>query len=512
MHYLDYQNKSPILLSAVLTVLIVGALFLWQGSTGFNLWDEGFLWYGVQRVMSGEVPILDFMAYDPGRYYWSAAIMTLWDSTGIMALRASVAVFQATGLFTALLLISQTAKKQRFLYLLLSGLTLAAWMFPRHKLFDITLSIFMVGVLTLLVQNPDRKRYFFSGVCVGLVAVFGRNHGMYGAVASIGVILWLNCKQTQAVGLLKGFGFWAVGVIAGFLPILMMAALIPGFGVAFLESIHLMFEVEYYFSLPVPWPWRVNFSQPLAWVIRNILIGLFFIGTVGFGVATTCWALWRKFQHKDTPPVLVATSFLALTYAHHAFYWPDVAHLAQSIFPLLIGCLVLFSTQTNRAMWTLAIVLCAASLWIMVIYHPGWQCRAGKQYTNIEISGSNLWVDHQTEKEVKLLRQLSSQYAANGQSFIAAPFWPGAYALVEAKSPMWDIYPLLPRSQVFENAEIDRIKASNPGFAIILDKPLIGRDELRFSNTHPLTYRYILAHFDRQPDVLGPDYQIYKTK
>ena len=171
-----------------LASFITSALFIWQGNVGFSLWDEGFLWYGVQRTMLGEVPIRDFMAYDPGRYYWSSALMNLWGDNGIMVLRGTVAIFQTAGLFTGLFLIAQSLKKHSLYYLLLSAVILVVWMYPRHKLFDISLSIFLVGILTFLIQKPVIKRYFIAGICVGLIAVFGRNHGMYGAVASIAII------------------------------------------------------------------------------------------------------------------------------------------------------------------------------------------------------------------------------------------------------------------------------------------------------------------------------------
>jgi len=211
-------------------------------------------------VMLGEVPIRDFMAYDPGRYYWSAALMTLWGDNGIMALRGAVAVFQTIGLFGGLLLIAGAAKKQNFFYLLLSAITLVAWMFPRHKLFDISLSILLLGVLAFLIHNPTSKRYFFSGLCVGLVAVFGRNHGFYGVVGSLGVMVWLSIKRVNVPGIIKGFALWATGITVGFMPILFMTLLVPGFAGAFWESIRFLFEIKTTnLSLPVPWPWQVNF-------------------------------------------------------------------------------------------------------------------------------------------------------------------------------------------------------------------------------------------------------------
>ena len=88
-----------------------------------------------------------------------------------------------------------------------------------------------------------------------------------------------------------------------------------------------------------------------------------------------------------------------------------------------------------------------------------------------------------TADDIALLRRLAGKYATDGQSFIATPYWPGAYALLERKSPMWEIYALFPRRPGFERAEIARIRIAMPKFAIVIDLPLDGRDELRFPGT-----------------------------
>ncbi len=521
------KNKPTILqIFSILATLalassIVFTLFLWQGHKGFNLWDEGYLWYGAQRVMLGEVPIRDFMSYDPGRYYWSAALMSLKGDNGIMALRSAVAVFQAIGLFAGLLLIAQSTtqrfKNWSFVYLLLSAVTLTVWMFPRHKLFDISLSILLIGALAFLVQNPSRLRYFLCGMCVGLVAVFGRNHGMYGVAGSVGVMAWLTINRGSRAGaprFIEGIGLWVAGVVIGFTPVLLMIWLVPGFDTAFWESIYFLFEVKATnLPLPIPWPWKAPFGlAPAGEAIRGLLIGLFFIGTVVFGVVAIAWVSWQKFRKRAASPVLVAAAFLALPYAHYAYSRADVGHLAQGIFPLLIGCLVLLAAQSPKIKWPLALMLCGASLWVTHVSHPGWQCDASKQCVSIEISGDELGVAPDVANDVHLLRKLTDEYAPDGRSFIATPFWPGAYALLGKKSPMWEIYPLFPRNEGFQQEEIERIKIANPGFILVYDWPLDGREELRFRNTHSLIHRYIVDNFELLPDSPNPAYQIYKPR
>jgi hypothetical protein len=508
------KGKLYVLEILGLAMSVVLAFFLWEGNKGFNLWDEGFLWYGVQRVMVGEVPIRDFLAYDPGRYFWSALIMSLSGNKGIMTLRIAAALFEAIGLFIGLLLIARSGIKKSLLYILLSAITLTTWMFLYYKVFDITLSILLIGTLTFLIENPTNKRYFLAGLFVGLIAVFGRNHGVYGVAGSIGVIAWLQIKRVSAPEFTKGFACWAAGVAVGFTPIFCMALVIPGFAVAFWESVRFfLFEFKATnLPLPIPWPWLVKFAYvPLGQAIREVLIGLLFMATIVLGVLSIIWIVIQRLHGKTVVPTLVAASFLALPYAHYAYSRADDSHVALGIFPLLVGCLAVLTTQPAKVKWSLALMLCGASVWITLVHHPGWQSWTNR-WVNVEISGNKLVIDPATASDVELLRRLTHQYAPHGQSFIAVPFWPGAYAVMGRKSPMWDIYPILPRRESFEREEIERIKMANPRFVFIYDVGLDGREALRFQNSHPLEYQYIIDHFERLPDSPRSIYQIYNAK
>jgi hypothetical protein len=441
-------------------------------------------------------------------------LMELWGNNGIMALRASVAIFQTVGLFVGLVLIGRAEKNKSFLFLAISAITLIVWMYPRHKLFDISLSIILMGMLTLLVEKPNIRRYFFSGLCVGAVAIFGRNHGIYGVVGSLGVMIWLAIKRTEGPGFIQGFFAWVVGIAVGFIPILLMAFLVPGFAAAFVESIRFLFEVKTTnLPLPIPWPWRASWtSVPLADSIRAVLIGVFFISTIVFGVLSIMCVVLQKLRHRQVQPELVAAAFLALPYAHYAYSRADIGHLALGIFPLLIGCLVALAQKANKMKWCLATVFCVVSFYVMYVVHPGWQCRVGAQCVTVDISGTDLLVDPYTAAEIGFVRRLAATYAPAGRSFVVMPFWPGAYAIFDRRSPMWEIYALFPRSEAFQQAEIWRMKQEKPGFIIIVDIALDGRDELRFKNTHSLEYQYILNNFEKLTESPSPDYQVFKAK
>ena len=511
------SNSTPqILLALVFSATLVVGSFVWQGAYGFNMGDEGFLWYGVQRVQVGEIPLLDFVSYDPGRYYWSAALMALFQSDGIIALRIAGAVFQFLGLFVGLLLLVRQRPKIGIAVFALIAITLVAWMFNWYKYYDTSISIILIGVLAFLVQRPTQGRFFLTGVSVGLAAVFGRNHGLYGLAGVLGVFIYLVCLQRSAKGLISGLAWCACGVVVGYLPILVMLVAVPGFATAFWESIRAILDRgASSLPVPVPWPWLVPVTQlPRKIAAAEVLTGLFFIAILVFGVLSTLWVIRQALLRMPVAPELVATSMLTLPYAHYAFQRAELFHLSLGIFPFLIGIFLFAAELSHRMQRNLTLVVTCASLIVVLPQHPGWDCLVIEKCVTMEIGGNTLKIQPLIATFVTNLESTVGEYAPNGQNYLVTPLWPAAYALFKRKSPMLDHHAVFPRAADFDQKEIERIKAANPSFALILDQAVDGRDDLRFRNSHPLIYQFVRDNFDHvQSSIWHPSiFELYKAR
>ena len=484
-----------------LTLLVFLSLFLWEGRVGLNLPDGGFFWYGVQRVLSGEVPIRDFQAYDPGRYYWSAALLAATHGTSIVALRATAAIFGWIGVFAGVWLVARggATKTDRILWLL-AAVSICAWMNPWFKVFDNAFAILLICGFAYLLRRPSPRGFFVAGFCVGFAAVFGRNHGVYGLAASIGAVAYL-ALQLRRLATLKELGAGALGVVTGFSPLLAMF-LIPGFGSAFWDSIQLIFhEGATNFPLPVPFPWRVPFEQ--------MPLGVLFLWIIAFPMVGLVCAAINLRSSASTHPEFVAALLVSVPYAHYAYSRADVDHMAVSITPVLVGCFVALARSSAPLRYTLAAVLAAISVLVVGPTHPGWACHQ-TECTVTTVGTDRLRVVPGTAKDVALLNKLVHDFAPNGKPFYVTPYWPGAYALFDQKSPTWAIYALWPRTEGFQQRENEKIAAAKPGFVLINDLPLDGREGQRFSQTNSLTYGYIKTHYRLLTGYGVPDgYELY---
>src|SRR5437764_2387450 len=130
---------------AVLLSAAVSMAVCWlQWRYGFLLSDEGWLWYISQQTARSEVPLRDVFSYDPGRYYWSAAVFKLLQNSGLFDQIFADYLFAISGLALSYYAMFRVGlgRPLRLAILLLLGVVIG---FPRHKIYEQTLSLISVA-------------------------------------------------------------------------------------------------------------------------------------------------------------------------------------------------------------------------------------------------------------------------------------------------------------------------------------------------------------------------------
>ena len=131
----------------------------------------------------------------------------------------------------------------------------------------------------------------------------------------------------------------------------------------------------------------------------------------------------------------------------------------------------------------------------MIVYQPGFRCFTASNCKNTKISNNLLRVHINTAKKVELIHELVKKYSPTNHRFLVTPYWAGAYALFEAKSPMWNIYVVYPANVISQKQEIERIKVANPDFILLLNRPVDNNSKIHFKNLQPLTFQYLESNF-----------------
>ena len=484
----------------LLAIVLLGASFAVQGRQGINLGDEGFLWYGAQQTSHGKIPLRDFQSYDPGRYYWSAAGMRLFGE-GLVALRFSETIFQILGLWAGLLAASRLA--QNWALLAGVGLMLILWMFPSHKLFDITFLLCGIWVAVRLIEQPSPTRIFTAGFFVGLCVFFGRNHALYNFLAQASLLLFLRFKLGPLLSI-SHLGMWVAGIMVGLVPTIAMFVIVPGFFGSYSGSIQSIFRHGTNLPLPVPWPWRVSPNSTAG--TTQFLLGIFLIALpLGYLAAITVSLSMRSQTIKDHA-LLIACAFVGLFYLHHAFSRADLSHLAQVIHPFLLAALALlgFLGARESYLWAVIAVLIAAALFTVGRQMPIYQRITSSTPWVPCDAGGKIFVPTDTNRLFTCLRKFAAQNIAPREGVLIAPFTPTLYPILGYESPLWDLGYFFPATTQRQEAMIHELAAKNVNWAIISDTPLDKREDLRFSATHELVWQYLMENFEPIESVCLP--------
>ena len=488
--------------------------FLVEWRYGFNWSDEGWLWYISQRTSLGQIPIRDFFSYDPGRYYWSAFLFKLLRGNGLFEQLFANAAFGALGLATMYFAMAkmQVSRAWRIGTLIVLGIMIG---FPRHKTYEQALSLICVGALAFVISKPSAlKRWFAFGIAIGLAAFIGRNSGLYFAAAALLLVFLLKLVRTQFTAA-RALLACVAGTLLGYSPMILMLCFVRGFASPFYQSV--LFAPHQQLGLAIPLPWHVH-VKGLAFPDMLQARAVSFLCIVV--PAAYLFAIWKWRTRSDDPLLRLgcAGAVAGLPYLHHAFARADFFHIAQGIVPFAVvaGVLALSFWRSGRRELSLASAAVALALILMawLPYEPLVQFLRAKpgSMEQVAIDGKNFYVDSQQAQVMKaVLRAFQNCGAVNG-SFLAAPYYPGLYAFLGTKSPLWDLYFLWPRNHALQQNEIEALKRNHVSLVLLNRAAAMdGIDALRIDRTYPELVAYITSNFDRSDKNLLEGFEIYDS-
>jgi hypothetical protein len=495
--------------------------FWFIGHHGLNLQDEGFLWYGAQRVLAGELPLRDFQSYDVGRYFWSAGWMWLFGDDGIVAMRAGNAVLASiTVAIAAVLMSMQPAPAWR---ILLAVPAFAVWMVPDFKVADSFAVMLMVAGLAGALGRVGARSCAWLGICLGVVSAIGINHALYGTIA-VALALGLHYRQVRVLPSGSMLVAFVTGGVVGYSPVLACHLFASGFTAAFIDSIRMLFEAGTT-NLPLPLPRLQALLQPSAGqdaasALRESLLALSGLAGGGFLVLAMrrVWKDWRPSNIGATAgntagntagdaaagsaggAVFAAAVLVSIPYAHYTVSRFDVFHVALSILPILVAAWTWPGRQ--RTGWGDVVLVAAvvAGTVLSLFEQRAYPVLRGWTAERVQVLGDTLYVEPHAADVLSLLRAQVDAHARDGRSFLAAPYWPGAYAVERRRAPVWEIYQLFPATEARQRREIVRLREADIGFSMYSLFRADARPDLGFESTHPL----IVAYIDRCMKLLPP--------
>lgn len=509
-----WLNISEALLLGAAVSLTV---FLLQWRYGFNWADEGWLWYISQRTALGDVPLRDFFSYDPGRYYWSAAIFKLLGKNGFFEQLLANYLFAIVGLALAYFAMFRAGlgRTARIAILMLLGIMIG---FPRHKIYEQTLSLICVAAIAFLFESPQRlKRWFLSGFVIGLAAFFGRNSGIF-CLLAVAIAFVVVRIRRDAPPLGRAIGAVAAGTLLGYSPMILMIAGIHGFAHEFFQSV--LMTPRWAWSLPVPFPWHVHLRglhgidrlqvRAVAWLC--VAVPLTYAAVLWRSVRTRaalCGAEWLS----------VAASAAGAGFLVHAFYTADFFHIAQGVVPFAVAApaLSLQLWRKGARPWSLTIscvtLFLVLASWLPMeplVQHLRIKARAPARVEQISIDGKGFEVPAEQAEIMHVVSAAFLDCTPHDGGVLVAPYYPGMYAFLNTRAPSWDTYYLWPRSDQIQQAEIEELQQNHTSLILLnLQAAINGLENLALVRTNPKLVEYIQSQYRRSEVQLPQGFELY---
>lgn len=477
------HSKRPVVIAAAISFGLCALVAILELRIGVSFKDEGYLWYGVQRTVAGEWPIMDFRAYDPGRYLWSAAWKRVLGD-GILSLRAAAWIFAASGLTAGLLASRRVVRTLPGL--VGTAVALIPWMVPRHKRFDFVLPLAAILAAVRMIERRDTSSHIVAGTVAGMAAFVGRNHGVYLAVAMTAIVWVITPPERWAFA--KRLAALAGGTLLGCLPMLALWVIFPRFLPAFVAMTTDVVGNSAGKSLPVPWPWRGG-------DVPTVLFGMLLVAAPLLYTITAARLLRRR-RSLEGPydSLMLAATAIGLPYLHHAFSRAEPYHFFQASAPFVLLVVAYAASAWHRSDRRVlgAAIVGGLAVFTLILPLPRWHLyrylASPERFRTAAVGADQLLVTRAADATLRFFDRFAEK--ADDDPIFVTSNYVSVYAIMQRRSPVYDTY-MVHRRSTQQQAEI--IQALDDGgvqWALIMSEP-------RLHKTHPDVLEHIQTNWKR---------------
>ncbi len=96
---------------------------------------------------------------------------------------------------------------------------------------------------------------------------------------------------------------------------------------------------------------------------------------------------------------------------------------------------------------------------------------------------------------IKVAKQIHLQKIQQNEALLIIPKYPGMYAVLQRKSPIWNIYLLHQRTKEEQEKTIRTLGEQNVNWVILGDIYTKGVNNIHMRKTHNLLWEYLRSHF-----------------
>lgn len=449
--------------------------------------DEGYLWFGVQQLLRGRLPHRDFKSYEPGRYAWCGAFAWVLGRD-LVVVRIATHAFFACALGVALVVLQGLGVG--WLGLVAAAIALAALAHPQHKQFEHGGILLAWACNAQLLAQPSPTHVAIAAAAVGLTLFFGFNWFLYfGAALATTLVLAFVLHD---LAFLDTLGVAVAAGTVGLVPFLLFL-LSPRFARQFWQRrfATVFARGQSNLAQPLPWPWRAvppqlrNLAQAHVHAFRWSFLALFAVPVIAGPVA---WFAPDLFD--GMAPALLAAAALGPFVAHHAASRADPPHITQAAGPLAL-VLLLVAASFPPAMFVVA----AGALWLTWPLQPFVQRRRHPDYF-CRVPAGRIEIDC-PRFQARLLEVASSlSEGASRDALFVAPAYAAIYAQLGRDAPVYDTFALYQADATSQREAIAALERVPVRAAVVSNAPTDGREELRFSQTHPDLWAFLHARFE----------------